>query len=297
MAVAIISWVQVQEAVPVAQVTWVQVQEAPPTVRVYWLQLDGSPVITPVEPPSVVTGSATGATTSTIEWTPAATGSTPVGFDVQYEAPSGSGTWVTAVGDANPTTAGVISFDVTNQTPAMLVTPRVRAIQSGGGVSDWTVGSPYYLDNSAEGDGPFTAVATISWLLIDDAPVITPVEPPSVVTGSATGATTSTIEWTPAATGSTPVGFDVQYEAPSGSGTWVTAVGDANPTTAGVISFDVTNQTPAMLVTPRVRAIQSGGGVSDWTVGSPYYLNNSAEGGVSFTPYTATHVIIVSVMY
>ncbi len=103
--------------------------------------------------PALVEGTPTSGSTSAINWTPAATGGTPTGFDVQYEAPTGSGNWVTAAGATNPTGAGVASFNVTGQTAGMQVTPRVRALRTGFSPSAWTVGAPYYVDVVVGGGG------------------------------------------------------------------------------------------------------------------------------------------------
>lgn len=123
-----------------------------------WALSDVETPSTAADAPSAVSGDPTGGTTSTINWTPASTGGTPSGFDVEYENPTGSANWVTAVGAANPTAGGAVSFAVTGQAAATSYTPRVRAKATGFADSSWTTGSPYITDNTGTGGGVIGAI-------------------------------------------------------------------------------------------------------------------------------------------
>ncbi len=158
--VAQVSWLQLGEAsiaaVVAAQVSWVQLGEyvQPPSVaaQVSWLRLDSHPIPPFVAVPVSVSGAATGGGTSTISLTPGSTGATPTGFEYEYEAPTGSGNWVSG-GIVGYTGPGVVSLDITGQTPGMQVTPRGRALLDGWPPSAWASGSPYLMDWVVGGGG------------------------------------------------------------------------------------------------------------------------------------------------
>lgn len=138
-----------------------------------------------------------------------------------------------------------------------------------------------------------------AWALTDEPAPEVAADAPSAVAADATGATTSDWTWTPALTGGTPTGFELRYEAPTGSGNYVAAVLAAsapNPTGAGVTSATVIGQTPAMQVTPQVRALRTGFSPSAWTSGPAFYLDNSVEGGGGVTVGAAVTVAAAGVV-
>lgn len=131
-----------------------------------FFQITGAPVVTPAVAPTSVAGSPTGTTTAAISWTYSGSGES--GFDVQLESPAGSGTWVTASGDANPTAPGVLTFTATGLMTATSYTPRVRTEKLGVSASAYTTGSAFTTDTAAGGSvpvPPLTSAMTVAGLL------------------------------------------------------------------------------------------------------------------------------------
>lgn len=156
MAVAQISWLQLGEAVaPAARLSWLQIDGQPaapaaPAARLSWLQIDGAPIESAPNAPTSVAGDATSESAATINWVDASGNES--GFEVQLESPTGSGTWVTATGDANPTAPGVQSFAATGLAGATDYTPRVRALGATLN-SAYATGAAFGTDNTGGGGG------------------------------------------------------------------------------------------------------------------------------------------------
>lgn len=106
--------------------------------------------------PASVSGDATGGTTRLITWV-AGSGGLADGFVVQLESPAGAGNWENAAGAANPTAAGVSSFLASGLAVATSYRPRVSAQKAGFADSAFTLGEPFYTDNSVTGGGVIVA--------------------------------------------------------------------------------------------------------------------------------------------
>ena len=174
MATAQVSYLQVGEPIPAALLFWLQVgleevgpgptafihwlqvgisEVAPgPTAFVHWLQIEGVPAPSVPDPVASVEGAATSGEDATITWVGS---STETGFQVEIRTPPGSGIWAAATGGANPTAAGVQSFNATALTPATMYEPSVLALNDQG-MSARTVGLPFGTDNVFGGEVPLT---------------------------------------------------------------------------------------------------------------------------------------------
>lgn len=130
-----------------------------------------------------------------------------------------------------------------------------------------------------------------AWSLSDVNTPATAAGAPASVGATPTGGTTLAIDWT-LGSGGLPDGFDVELESPSGSGIWVAAVGEANPTPGGARLFNAAGLTVFTSYTPRVRAKKTGFADSAWTVGAAVYTDNSGTGGAVIGATDATAPIL-----
>ena len=156
MSTAQLSWLQLGPAItPVAELSWLQVQGAPADpapashATVSFLQVASGPVIAIPAAPSSVAGDATGGTTATLTLGDAS--GNEQGFEWQLSV-SGSGSWVGAVGDANPTGPNITTFEAVGLAPATVYSVRARSFNVAG-FSAWVQGADFGTDNVGSGGG------------------------------------------------------------------------------------------------------------------------------------------------
>lgn len=104
--------------------------------------------------PTTVAGAPTGSTTYTVTWVDASSDET--GFQVQIrtaDVGAGPGAWADAVGDTNPTAAGVQTFAGTGATATTLYDVRVRALGASADSAYVESAAPFVTDNPGSGGG------------------------------------------------------------------------------------------------------------------------------------------------